>query len=161
MARFLNNPIYPPAWRGALFAMRDPTQLPAEEFQQFWPYVDNIWLRQSKGRGELDGVYYCRCWRSGKNRSKSKGNGILSRASFTLRLACDLSTTGPLRLDRPGEPVSHVYDAFDFCWGNGDETSLKAALFLLLFFVHTFFVARRSLVRRATTSQGCNHDMEP
>lgn len=54
--------------RHRLFEVRDKIELRIEEFEQYWPYVDNVWVRQHKAgtdkTGRLTTDYYaCRLQR--------------------------------------------------------------------------------------------------
>lgn len=54
--------------RQTLFEVKDPIDLKEEEFERYWPYVDNVWVRQHKagidkaGRSNID-YYACRLQR--------------------------------------------------------------------------------------------------
>ncbi|KZF19324.1 hypothetical protein L228DRAFT_41545 [Xylona heveae TC161] len=63
----LNNPPELGAWRQRLFALDEPVIIPYHQFEVYWPYVDNVWVR-NKARGvkgtPLTNVYYsCRLCR--------------------------------------------------------------------------------------------------
>jgi len=43
--------------RKRLFEMKDKIELQTEEFDRYWPYVDNIWVRQHKAGHDKSGRY--------------------------------------------------------------------------------------------------------
>ena len=54
--------------RQSLYHLREPVDLKEEEFELYWPYIDNVWVRQHKasvdktGRSNID-YYACRLQR--------------------------------------------------------------------------------------------------
>ena len=54
--------------RRSLFEIKEPIDLKEDEFERYWPYVDNVWVRQHKagidktGRSNID-YYACRLQR--------------------------------------------------------------------------------------------------
>ncbi|KAI4144638.1 MAG: hypothetical protein LQ340_006574 [Diploschistes diacapsis] len=67
--RELRNPVpFVEHMRQALFHLKEPIELKEEEFERYWPYIDNVWVRQHKagieksGRSNID-YYACRLQR--------------------------------------------------------------------------------------------------
>ena len=91
-SRDINDVLNPPknmmTVRKRLFEVLDTIELKIEEFETYWPYIDNVWVRQHRagtdrsGRQKTD-YYACR----------------LQRPTYTPRNATDRGTSGekPLR----------------------------------------------------------------
>ena len=67
--RELRNPVpFVAHMRQTLFHLKEPIELKEEEFERYWPYIDNVWVRQHKGsvdkagRSNVD-YYACRLQR--------------------------------------------------------------------------------------------------
>lgn len=68
----LNDLTYPPRdlalMRQRLFEIKDKIELQVDEFERYWPYVDNVWVRQHKAGTDKSGrfvtdYYACRLQR--------------------------------------------------------------------------------------------------
>jgi 2,5-diamino-6-(ribosylamino)-4(3H)-pyrimidinone 5'-phosphate reductase len=63
-----NPPPYIVSMRQSLFSVTEPIDLKEDEFNRYWPYVDNVWVRQHKagadklGKSHVD-YYACRLQR--------------------------------------------------------------------------------------------------
>ena len=67
--RELRNPLpFMQQMRETLFHLKEPIELKEDEFERYWPYIDNVWVRQHKGtidksgRSNMD-YYACRLQR--------------------------------------------------------------------------------------------------
>ena len=62
-----NPPPYVASMRQALFDIKQPVELKPEEFEMYWPFVDNVWVRQHKAgvdrAGRNTDYYACRLQR--------------------------------------------------------------------------------------------------
>ena len=70
--RTLNDLLHPPRdlalVRQRLFEIKDKIELQVDEFERYWPYVDNVWVRQHKAGTDKSGrvftdYYACRLQR--------------------------------------------------------------------------------------------------
>lgn len=70
--RTMNDLLHPPRnlalMRQRLFAVKDKIELQVDEFERYWPYVDNVWVRQHKAGTDRSGrvftdYYACRLQR--------------------------------------------------------------------------------------------------
>ena len=57
-----------------LFHLEEPVYLSAEEFETYWPYVDNVWSYHGKRdtKTECKTIYRCRLSREAKPVDKTK-----------------------------------------------------------------------------------------
>lgn len=90
-ARNLHDLFHPPrdlaAIRLRLFEMRDKIELHTDEFERYWPYVDNVWVRQHRAGTDKSGkyttdYYACRLQRptyTPKDVDKSRSDGKPTR----------------------------------------------------------------------------------
>ncbi|MCJ1225257.1 2,5-diamino-6-(ribosylamino)-4(3H)-pyrimidinone 5'-phosphate reductase [Toensbergia leucococca] len=90
-SRTFNDLLRPPhdlaMMRQRLFDMQDKIELQVEEFERYWPYVDNVWVRQHRAgtdrTGRLTSDYYaCRLQRptyTRKDSDKPRPEGKPSR----------------------------------------------------------------------------------
>ena len=71
-SRSLNDVLHPPRdlalMRQRLFEVKDKIELQVDEFERYWPYVDNVWVRQHKAGTDKSGrvftdYYACRLQR--------------------------------------------------------------------------------------------------
>ena len=89
--RNINNLFRPPpnlaAIRQRLFEINDKIELHVDEFELYWPYIDNVWVRQHRAGTDKSGryttdYYACRLQRptyTPKDASKSRPEGKTSR----------------------------------------------------------------------------------
>lgn len=70
--RTLKDLINPPRdlalMRQRLFEVKDKIELQVDEFERYWPYIDNVWVRQHKAGTDKSGrvitdYYACRLQR--------------------------------------------------------------------------------------------------
>ncbi|PGH17554.1 hypothetical protein AJ79_01154 [Helicocarpus griseus UAMH5409] len=63
-----NNPPNLPLIRQVLFELKDPVEMSVDEFNTYWPFIDNVWVRQrsnaSKGGLTTTDYYMCRLRRN-------------------------------------------------------------------------------------------------
>lgn len=86
---FFDNPPRLAAVRQRLFEVQEQIELSAADFQRYWPYVDNVWVRQrttTSNRGQTTTEYYmCRLKRP-TTKAKEKApapDGKKSRKKMT------------------------------------------------------------------------------
>lgn len=61
MTTLLNNPPDLPAWRRRLFEVIEPITLSPDEFDTYWPYVDNVWVRRQSRDYPTYRIEYWNC----------------------------------------------------------------------------------------------------
>lgn len=59
--RDINDLFHPPKdlaiMRQRLFEVRDKIELRVDEFERYWPYIDNVWVRQHRAGTDKSGKY--------------------------------------------------------------------------------------------------------
>ena len=57
LADLRNPPLHLSAMRQRLFEVKERLELRMEEFERYWPYVDNVWVRQHRANMDKSGRY--------------------------------------------------------------------------------------------------------
>jgi len=114
--------------RQRLFDVETPIVLSSDDFEAYWPYVDNVWTRTRKGEpqmedGSVTDWYSCRLKNFGNKKSyvqKPTPEGKKSRRRrMREEINCGMSmkvvrTEGPIKIYRiasiPGPGVKHSHD---------------------------------------------------
>lgn len=111
----LRNPPNLAAMRQLLFALPEPIVLAKVYFDQYWPYVSNLWMRNGKSRHGQVEYFYCRLYR--KKAPETQGKGIRNRKirdvqSCPMKLKIVLNhESGLVFLDRPlDQHLAHNHD---------------------------------------------------
>ena len=123
MSKLLANPEHLAAWRKILFYLDEPITLTTEEFNTYWPYVDNIWSYKSKNRPRKDGsysiYYFCRFYRKTWDPKEPSGERLVQKtiregAQCDCRMNITVYVNGTRILKRHDDQThSHDIDASD------------------------------------------------
>ena len=88
----LHLPPLLPTVRKQVFELKDEIVWTTEEYHQYWPFVDNVWVhnqtRPTTQKGIQRSYWYCRLWRNETDK-KSEGAGIRAK-QMRVTLACGM-----------------------------------------------------------------------
>lgn len=124
--KLLNNPPNLAQVRKVLFECRDPIEISVDEFETYWPFIDNVWVKQrsnSSKEGHCTTDYYmCRLRRPTHRTSDSRPlpEGKRPRqkrvreggvCNFQIKVVrCEGDSAGVTIARTPGSSVAHSHD---------------------------------------------------
>ncbi|KAK3700109.1 hypothetical protein LTR37_016112 [Vermiconidia calcicola] len=104
------------AWRSKLFHVETPIIMTFSKFNQYWPFVSNMWMEVAKRHklkdGSINSWCSCRCHRDGtRNREVAGGVGLRNRSYYSLdcKVALKISRwekNDEIIIQRTGEHMS-------------------------------------------------------
>ena len=93
MSALLSNPEGLGEWRQRLFALEEEVFMTEEQYQEIWPYVDNVWRKHETKKDAADkrgfrDVYRCRVARKIKLTDKKPGLAYRNRTVNSNPIYC-------------------------------------------------------------------------